>query len=193
MEDNAHDSFNLFNCPDSFSINLNQDSDYSANDEDTQSSKLKDKGKTETIATDKVSTYVIPPSLRKPFQIPYPKETIVTDLPSKAFSTPKNGQTIIKYGRVLHMTMMILVTTTTDKESHPTQLKSVASSASPEKPNTVTAALTVTQAQDSTSKQLIYDSTQGYTYKKGADGIPNSEHLNPNVQGNGKTLPYSNC
>jgi hypothetical protein len=165
----------------------------SANDDDIQLSQLKEKGKTKVTTKNKVSTYVIPPSLRKPFKIPCPKQALATGLPSKAFSTPKTGQTIIKYGRVLHMTMMTLVNMTTDKESHPAQPKSIASLTSPVKPNMVATELTVAQAQTSTAKQLIHDSAQGYTHKEVMDDIPILERLNPNIQGNGKTLLHNNC
>jgi hypothetical protein len=191
MENAKQTNFDLFNHPGDINIDLNQNSHGSANDDDddNQPSNSAKEDKTEANTQDKTLTYVVPPSLRKPFQIPYLKQTTTTGLPSNAFTTPKTGQTIAKYNRVLHMTSTTLVNATTGNETNSVQMQTTHQT-STEKPNTVTNELRVMQTsmQTTSARQPVPNPVQDTVDKFPTDNTPFYEHLNPYARGHGKTF-----
>jgi len=194
-ENTEQTNFDLFNHPDGIDINLNQDSYGSTNDdeENDQPSNPEKENKTDTDTQDKILTYVIPPSLRRPFQIPYPKQTTKTVLPSNAFTTPNTGKTITKYDRVLHMTSTTLVNATTDNEANSVEIRTTHQTIT-ENPNTATTELRLAQTSlpNDSARQPVLNPVQGTVEKSTTDNSLFYEHLNPYARGNGKTSSDDN-
>jgi hypothetical protein len=149
LQDKMIDNLDLFNCEDNFIEHLNQDSDEFTNDDqsfdnnillrddpDNGNAHQKTLNRQKNIPTPasarKVlvqnltehtlkqnSVYEIPPTLRKPFKIPYPAYAVTPGVTPTSLVTPKAKQTTVQYGRVLQFASTTVMESADKDAAHP--------------------------------------------------------------------------